>query len=107
MKLDKKQSYGQISGDHHGAVYEQHGRIFDADGEEIIIPSESVDDEVQEQVEIAAPKAIKPKTAAKTATKTGAKGPKRKAVPPVSPPDTAVAVVPKSAVDDQLAAQSQ
>ena len=107
MKLDRKQSYGQISGDHHGAVFEQHGRIFDPDGEEIIIPSESVEDPVQEQGEIAAQKAIKPKAATKAATKTGTKGPKRKAVTPASTPDSAVAVVPKSAVDDQLAAQSQ
>ena len=105
MKLDTKQSYGQVSGYHYGAVFEQHGRLFDADGEEIIVPAEGESVEKTESTTIAAPKASKPKTApAKAATK----GPKKKVVFPVNPPIPALAVAAKaSAVDDQLAAQSQ
>ena len=103
MKLDRKQSYGQISGDHHGAMFEQNGRMFDADGEEVIVtaadPEASIDNE---SPAVAEQKASKPKVAPKTATK----GPKKKAVVKVDPPIQSPAPVAKtSAVDEQLAAQ--
>lgn len=40
MKFDKNKPYGQVSGAHGGAVFEQGGALFDADCQEIIFDQE-------------------------------------------------------------------
>ena len=100
MKLDKKQGYGHISGDSHGAVFEQDGRLFDANGDEIVVavvPAEPVGAE-QGTVPAAT---VKAKAATKPAA-TPAKSHKKKVVDPVVPDAPVVAASP---VDSQLAAQ--
>ena len=102
MKLDKKQGYGHISGDNHGAVFEQDGRLFDANGDEVIVavvPDEPVG---AEQGTVPAATVAKVKAPAKAAA-TPAKSHKKKAAAPVAPVAPVVAAA--STVDSQLAAQ--
>lgn len=95
MKLDKKQGYGFITGDASGAVFEQNGRVFGADGEEIVPPAPPVApsaDSKPADPPAADPPADKPnKTEAKKGG--GKKG--------TAPAPAAV----KSPLDSQLAAQ--
>lgn len=103
MKLDKKQGYGLISGDHHGAMFEQDGHLFDVNGDEVIF--EAVVDEPGDGNQNAKPEApvTKAKTTAKPAT-APAKSHKKKAATPVVAEKPAV-VAAASPVDSQLAAQ--
>ena len=100
MKLDTKRPYGVISGDHYGAVYEQDGRVFDRNEEEIVIAADEVDNEQQESAP--APKAAKQKTV-KVAGKRG--GRPAKSAPAAKPPVVEKAPKATSAIDEQLAAQ--
>lgn len=36
-KLDKNKPYGQVSGEHGGAAFEQNGLLFDAHGNELTV----------------------------------------------------------------------
>ena len=99
LKLDKKQGFGHISGEHHGATYEQNGHLFDANGDEVVV--EAVVDEPDGGDQNAKPAATvtKAKTPAK-AVATPAKSHKKKVAAPAVTEKPAA-----SPVDSQLAAQ--
>ena len=112
MKLDKSKSYGIISGGHFGAAFEQDGRCFDADGEEVV--TETI--ETKSSEDLAAQKAIDDAAAAEALAKKeadeaadaaqAASDAKAKAETP-APAKNKGGRPPKaqSAIDDQIAAQ--
>ena len=112
MKLDRKQGFGTISGDHHGAVFEQNGRLFDADGEEVIVTETVIDEPVtivEGEGNTQAPaRVIKVRTAVvkvKAAAKAITKSRKKRTVPPVPAVSAPVKKSATSSIDSQLAAQ--
>jgi hypothetical protein len=68
-KLDKKRAYGVISGEHGGAVFEQDGKMFDGDENEIVVGEQSVGELTAKPA--AATKATKAAKAAEPEAKTG------------------------------------
>ncbi len=97
MKLDRKQGYGHISGESNGAVFEQGGRLFDADGDEVsVVVPDAPAAAVQGSVPVSA--LVKAKASGKgrkTAVKTAVIVPDAAAKPGAQ----------SSIVDSQLAAQ--
>lgn len=74
MKLDKSKPHGIISGEHFGAAFEQDGRVFDADGDEIVITQEDIDansasDEQENETPVVAKKGSAKKPVAPKATR--------------------------------------
>ena len=88
-KLDKKQPYFSVHGSAGNAAFEQGGRLFDVDGEEVVMEESAAAVEAESDTSTKAAKAPR-------ATK-AAKAPKSGSAPEV-------AATP-SVVDEQLAAQ--
>ena len=56
-KLDKNKPYGQVSGEHGGAAFEQNGLLFDAHGNELTVDAakaEPVEEKIAVNTEAAA-----------------------------------------------------
>lgn len=104
IKLDHKRGYGHISGGMGSAIYEQDGKFFDADGDEVEFVESVTEDDIKRQEEAAAKAAAKAE-AKPVVTKKKDAAPKADKKAKAATAEGATNGEPQSAVDAQIAAQ--